>query len=83
MTTIILLALQVLTYAILGRATLSWFTIDPESRLGGLQTMLRRVTDPVLVPVRRLLPRTGRIDLSPLVVLLLIGVVVAPLVRAI
>ena len=32
--------------------------------------VLHRATDPVLTPVRRALPETGGIDLSPLVVLI-------------
>jgi YggT family protein len=38
---------------------------------------LRVVTDPVLDPVRRLLPRVGMLDLSPLVVLIVIQVIQA------
>ncbi|WP_428377423.1 YggT family protein [Lichenicoccus sp.] len=41
---------------------------------------LNRVTDPVLAPVRRVMPNFGNIDLSPLVVLLLIQYVVIPLI---
>ncbi|TLU71500.1 YggT family protein [Lichenicoccus roseus] len=41
---------------------------------------LNRVTEPVLAPVRRVMPNFGNIDLSPLVVLLLIQYVVIPLI---
>ena len=34
--------------------------------------LLQRATEPVLVPVRRALPETGGIDLSPLVVLIVL-----------
>ena len=40
---------------------------------------LNRVTDPVLAPVRRILPTFGNVDLSPLVVLLLIRYLLSPL----
>lgn len=40
---------------------------------------LYRVTDPVLRPVRNLLPNFGGIDISPLIVLLLIQLVIVPL----
>ena len=33
---------------------------------------LTRVTEPALRPIRRILPRTGQIDLSPLVLLLIV-----------
>ena len=36
---------------------------------------LRRLLDPLLKPIRRLLPETGAIDFSPLVLLILIQVV--------
>ncbi len=41
---------------------------------------LNRVTEPVLAPVRRVMPNFGNIDLSPLVVLLLIQYVLIPLI---
>ena len=33
---------------------------------------LTRITEPALRPIRRILPRTGQLDLSPIVLLLLI-----------
>ena len=36
---------------------------------------LRRLLDPLLKPIRRLLPETGAVDFSPLVLLILIQVV--------
>jgi YggT family protein len=45
---------------------------------------LRRVTEPVLEPVRRLLPpwKTGGLDLSPLIVLIAIQFVERVVLRA-
>ena len=40
---------------------------------------LYRVTEPVLAPIRRIMPNLGAVDLSPFVVLILIQVVVIPL----
>jgi YggT family protein len=40
---------------------------------------LYRVTDPVLRPIRNVLPNLGGIDISPLVVLVLIQLVIVPL----
>lgn len=49
------------------RAVLSWFTSpNTENRLIEL---LNQLTDPILKPVREMLPETGGVDLSPLVVL--------------
>ncbi len=51
---------------IIGAVVVSWIDVPrdhPAVRL------LHRATDPVLTPVRRALPKTWGIDLSPLVVL--------------
>ncbi len=64
---------QALTLAIIARALLSWF---PGVRaLTPVTGLLDRATDPVVGPIRRHLPAFGGIDLSPLVAVLLIGVV--------
>ena len=63
----LLIALQIL---ILGRVLLSW--LDPAGR-SRFAPYLIALTEPILAPVRRLLPRTGAFDLSPLIVLLLLG----------
>ncbi|MDP2576307.1 MAG: YggT family protein [Gemmatimonadota bacterium] len=53
---------------ILLRAVLSWF-VSPYSTHPVVE-LLRRLTDPVLEPVRKLLPVSSGIDFSPLIVLL-------------
>ena len=58
-----------LTAAIFIRVLLSWFPIDPRNPLVAL---LYDVTEPILEPLRRVIPRLGMFDLSPLVALLLI-----------
>ncbi|GBQ27088.1 YggT family protein [Gluconacetobacter sacchari] len=42
---------------------------------------LDRLTEPALRPIRRILPVTGNMDFSPLVLLLLIQYLLTPLVR--
>jgi len=59
----------VLSAAIFIRVLLSWFPIDPRNPL---VTLLYDVTEPILEPLRRVIPRMGMFDLSPLVALLLI-----------
>ena len=39
----------------------------------GISEFLFRITEPLLAPIRRLMPRTGVLDLSPLILLLLLG----------
>ena len=63
----LLLALWLL---VLGRMLISW--VDPTGR-NQLSVFLIQATEPLLGPVRRLLPATGMIDWSGLVVLLVLG----------
>jgi len=60
-----------LTYLIIIRALLSW--IPSVDYRHPLMSLLIRVTDPILLPVRRLLPPAGGFDLSPLVAILLLN----------
>ena len=54
--------------------------LDTRNRfVWNIGNFLNRVTEPVLAPVRRVMPATGNVDLSPLVVLLLIQYVLTPL----
>lgn len=39
----------------------------------GVNDFLFRITEPLLAPIRRILPKTGMIDLSPLILILLLG----------
>ena len=58
----------------------SFGVLDTRNRLVWLiGDFLFRVTDPVLRPVRNLLPNFGNVDLSPIVVILLLQYVARPL----
>ncbi|MBA2570190.1 MAG: YggT family protein [Chloroflexi bacterium] len=56
---------------VLGRVLMSW--IDPRFS-GPVGRFLFQTTEPILAPIRRVLPQTGFIDLSPLVLFLILGV---------
>ncbi|WP_278286935.1 YggT family protein [Tepidiforma thermophila] len=56
-----------LTWAIIARALLSWLPIDQSSPL---YQLLFRVTEPIIDPFRRVIPRAGMIDLSPMMAIL-------------
>jgi YggT family protein len=60
----------ILWLLVLGRVLMSWF--DPTGR-SRLAAFLIQATEPLLAPVRRVLPPTGMMDLSSLLVLLLLG----------
>jgi YggT family protein len=63
-------ALFVATVLILGRVLLSW--VDPRGRTQ-LGAFVYAATEPFLAPVRRALPPTGMLDLSPLIVLVVLS----------
>jgi YggT family protein len=54
--------------AVFGRIILSWFPVTPGSFMASVFTFLYAITEPVLGPLRRVIPRIGMLDLSPLVV---------------
>jgi YggT family protein len=62
----------VLSLAIFVRALMSWFMPAGGS---GLSRVLMDVTEPVLAPIRRVLPPVGGIDFSPLLAIVLVQVV--------
>ena len=62
--------LSLLQILIIVRVLMSW-VVSPVSRNPIVQ-LIRNVTDPILEPIRALLPRTGMIDLSPMIAIFLI-----------
>jgi YggT family protein len=65
---LLLVALWVL---VLGRMLMSW--VDPSGR-NQVSAFLIQATEPMLAPVRRMLPQTGMIDWSGFIVLIVLGV---------
>ena len=70
--TFISILATVLWVAIFIRAILSW--IMPQGG-SGVMRVLVDITEPVLAPIRRILPPLGGFDLSPIVAIILIQVV--------
>ena len=67
---------QIFIYMIIVRVVLSWFPATSGGVVAQVSYFVGRFTEPVLDAVRRILPRTGALDLSPLVVLLFLNMVV-------
>ena len=57
------------SFAILARVLLSWFNMSPYHP--AIQA-LDMVTEPILGPLRRIIPPVGMMDISPIVALLLV-----------
>ena len=67
--------LKAFWFAMLLYALVSWVP----SLQGKWSVMLARIVEPVLLPVRRIIPPLGGLDLSFLVVILLVGYVMRSL----
>jgi YggT family protein len=61
---------------IFGRMIMSW--VDPTGR-NQVSAFLIQTTEPILAPVRRILPQSGMIDWSGFIVLIVIGFIVSRL----
>jgi YggT family protein len=67
------------TIAIFGRIVMSF--VSPHGQ-DAVSQLLFQITEPILGPIRNLLPQTGFFDLSPLVALLAMNFIVRPLLVA-
>ena len=58
--------------AILGRVIISWINLSPDNPI---VVLLYGITEPILAPIRRVLPSMGMIDLSPMVALIVMMII--------
>ena len=65
---VVVILCNVMAVAVVIRSLLSWFPVDPNNFL---VVFLVTVTEPILLPLRRIIPRLDMIDLSPMVAILL------------
>jgi YggT family protein len=72
--------LWIMSWAIIIRALLSWF--DPRGS-NPVSRFLIEFTEPVVAPIRSIMPRTGFIDLSPLIAIIVIQVLIRMLDQAV
>ncbi len=61
--------LRIYGYLIIARALTSWF---PDARRHPIVQLLYQITDPIMVPASRFIPRIGMIDISPMIVILIL-----------
>ena len=62
-----------LIVAIIIRSLMSWF---PVNRDNFLVNLLQTITEPILAPLRRIIPRLNMFDLSPMVAIIVLYVIV-------
>ena len=77
---VILLALQLYTYLIVASAILSWLVAfnvvnTRNDFVRSIWNFLDAVTEPVLRPIRNIMPNLGGVDISPVILILLIMLV--------
>lgn len=72
---LILVVIRLYTWVVIASAVFSWLyafnIVNPRNQfVGMIGTMLYKMTEPALAPIRRVLPSMGGLDLSPIVLLL-------------
>jgi YggT family protein len=65
--------LYVLIGLVIARSLMTWFPVSPRNAFA---RFLYDATEPLLGPVRRVLPRTGMIDFSAMLVIVLLYVMI-------
>jgi len=61
-----------LSLAILARVLLSWVRVSPYHPAVEL---LYRITEPILAPLRRVIPPLGMVDITPVIALILLQII--------
>lgn len=78
LTSILCVVLLVAMLVLVATIVTSWFSVQPGTAMESVARTLRTVTEPVLGPLRDVLPQPrvggGALDLSPLVVLVVLQV---------
>ena len=69
--------IQFLGFAIFARSLLSWFPID---RNGPVVQALVSITDPVMEPLRKVIPPIGMIDITPMVAMIVLFIIAGQLI---
>lgn len=76
---VLLTFLLIMQFAIVGRAIMSWFD---RSQSNPVSQFLIQLTEPIVAPIRAILPPMGMIDLSPLVAIIVLLILRTMLIGA-
>ncbi len=80
MSGVVIVGLELFCVLLVVRGVLSWFRLTPGSTWDHLRSGATRVTEPVLRPIRQVLPRVPELDLSAMVAFFVITLLVIPVV---
>ncbi|MCL6431678.1 MAG: YggT family protein [Anaerolineae bacterium] len=61
-----------LNLAILVRVIVSWLNVSPYNPL---ISFIYQITDPIILPLRRIIPPLGMIDITPIIAILLLSII--------
>lgn len=80
-------AFEIAKYIIFAEVIMSWLVafkvLNVENRIVGMiWYYLRRITEPVMKPVRKIIPPMGGMDFSPIIVLIGLSVLQRIVIRA-
>jgi YggT family protein len=64
---------------LIARAIFSWFPLSPGSPFIPIVRFLHTVTEPLLAPMRRIIPAVGMIDISFVIVFFVFELVILPI----
>lgn len=78
---VIALVLRIFWFLLLARVIFSWIRPTPSSPIYPVVDFVERATEPILAPIRRVLPPMGGLDLSSLLVMLVLGLFLIPLAQ--
>ena len=67
---------NLLTFAIIIRVIMSWFSMGRPGAVGGFGALINDVTDPVINLAKKIPHQIGMIDLSPIIALFAIDILV-------
>ena len=73
--TFINVLLWVLIAGIFARVLLSWIPMGDGSQLSPLVAIVYQITEPILAPLRRIIPRIGIFDLTPTIAIIILFVI--------
>jgi YggT family protein len=76
--TVVIILCDVMAIAIVIRSLLSWFPTDHDNVL---VRFLVTITEPILAPLRRIIPRMDMIDFTPMVAIIILIIISAVLQR--
>ena len=75
---IIIAFLYLLNLAIFARVVMSWVIPSGQSS-NPLVNIIHEITEPILSPIRKIVPRVGMFDFTPMIAVVTLGIIISVL----